>query len=407
MLPTTHWIEKDGSFTNSGRWAQWKDQVLPPQGQSRHDHWILADLFQRVKKLYQAQGGKFPDPITSLTFNYKDPLKPELDEIAREINGKDLTTGKQMTSFANLKDDGTTTTGDWIYTGSYLDSGNLMKRRGGIQDPKTNDPTGMGFYPNWSWSWPLNRRVMYNRASADLDGKPWDPARPGITWDGSKWVGDVPDYPLTMNPHDPNAWLPFIMNGEGVGRLFSNGMVDGPFPEHYEPVESPVANPLHPNNSASPVAFLYDKAAGRPNRFGTPQEFPYIATSYRLTEHEHYVTQHVPHLVQLQPKPFVEIPYELASEKGIKSGDHVRVSSKRGKVEVLALVTKRLGPMTVAGQKVYQIGIPIHWGYIGLSAESDPSHGRYWLANALTPFVGDANARTPEFKAFLVNLEKM
>src|SRR5438477_1055874 len=206
LLPATHWIEKDGSFVNSGRWSQWKDQVLPPQGQSRHDHWILADLFQRVKKLYQAQGGKFPDPITSLTFNYKDPLKPELDEIAREINGKDLTTGKQMTSFANLKDDGTTTTGDWIYTGSYLDSGNLMKRRGGIQDPKTNDPTGMGFYPNWSWSWPLNRRVMYNRASADLDGTPWDPARQGITWDGSKWVGDVPDYPATMNPHDPNAY---------------------------------------------------------------------------------------------------------------------------------------------------------------------------------------------------------
>src|SRR5438445_698394 len=407
MLPATHWIEKDGSFVNSGRWSQWKDQVLPPQGQARHDHWILAELFQRVKKLYQSQGGKFPDPILMLTFDYKDPLKPELDEIAREINGKDLATGKQMTTFANLKDDGTTTTGDWIYTGSYPDSGNLMKRRGGIQDPKTNDPTGMGFYPNWSWSWPLNRRVMYNRASADLDGKAWDPSRPGITWDGSKWVGDVPDYPATMNPHAPNAYLPFIMNGAGIGRLFSNGMVDGPFPEHYEPVESPVANPLHPNNSASPVAFLYDKAAGRPNRFGTPQEFPYIATSYRLTEHEHYVTQHVPHLVQLQPKPFVEIPYELAGQKGIKSGDRVRVSSKRGKVEVLALVTKRLGPMTVAGQKVYQIGIPIHWGYVGISADSDPSRGRYWLANALTPFVGDANARTPEFKAFLVNLEKM
>src|SRR5439155_491748 len=184
MLPATHWIEKDGSFVNSGRWSQWKDQVLA------------------------------------------------------------------------------------------------------IQDPKTNDPTGMGFYPNWSWSWPLNRRVMYNRASADLDGNAWDPSRPGITCDCSKWVGDVPDYPAPMNPHDPNAYLPFIMNGEGVGRLFSNGMVDGPFPEHYEPVESPVANPLHPNNSASPVAFLYDKAAGSPNRFGTPQEFPYIATSYRLTEHE-------------------------------------------------------------------------------------------------------------------------
>ena len=343
----------------------------------------------------------------ALSFDYKHPTKPELDEIAKEINGKNLSTGKQMSTFAMLKDDGTTTCGDWIYTGSYTEDGNLMKRRDGIQDVKANDPTGMGFFPKWSWSWPLNRRVMYNRASADLDGKPWDATRPGITWDGSQWVGDVPDYPKTMNPHDPNAWLPFIMNGEGVGRLFSNSMVDGPFPEHYEPIESPVQNPLHPANSASPVAFLYDKAAGRPNRFGTPSEFPYIATSYRLTEHEHYVTQHVPHLVQLQPKPFVEIPYELANDKGIKSGDHVRVSSKRGKVEVLALVTKRLGPMTVAGQKVFQIGIPIHWGYVGLSADSDPSKGRYWLANALTPFVGDANARTPEFKAFLVNLEKI
>jgi formate dehydrogenase major subunit len=411
MLPTTHWIEKDGSFVNSGRWSQWKDQVLPPQGQSRHDHWILADLFQRVKKLYQSQGGKYPDPIMALTFGYADPLKPTLDEIAKEINGKDLSTGKQMTSFSNLRDDGTTTCGDWIYTGSYLDTGNLMKRRDGIQDPTKNDPTGMGFYANWAWSWPLNRRVMYNRASADLAGNPWDPARPGIKWDStqSKWVGDVPDYPPTMKPltQDPTAWLPFIMNGEGVGRLFSNSMVDGPFPEHYEPVESPVQNPLHPSNSASPVAFLYDQVAGRPNRFGTAKDYPYIATSYRLTEHEHYVTQHVPHLVQLQPKPFVEIPYELANEKGIKSGDKVRVFSKRGKVEVFAIVTKRLGPMTVAGQRVYQIGIPIHWGYVGVSADSDPSHGRYWLANALTPFVGDANARTPEFKSFLVNLEKM
>ena len=407
MLPTTHWIEKDGSFTNSGRWAQWKEQVIPPEGEARHDHWILADLFDRVKTMYRQQGGKFPDPLLAMTLDYNDPKKPQLAEIAKEINGKDLATGKQMTSFANLKDDGTTTTGDWIYTGSYLDSGNLMKRRAGVQDAKTNDPTGLGFYPNWAWSWPLNRRVLYNRASADADGKPWDPKRAGITWDGTKWAGDVPDYPATMNPHDPAAWLPFIMNGEGVGRLFSNSMIDGPFPEHYEPVESPVTNPLHASNSASPVAFLYDQASGRANRFGTPQEFPYIATSYRLTEHEHYVTQHVPHLVQLQPEPFVEIPWELAQSKGIKTGDKVRVSSKRGKIEVLALATKRLGSMTVAGQKVFQIGIPIHWGYVGIPADSDPNHGRYWMANALTPFVGDANSRTPEFKAFLVNLEKM
>jgi formate dehydrogenase major subunit len=401
LLPTTHWIEKDGSFTNSGRWAQWKEQVIPPQGQARHDHWILADLFMRVRKLYQTEGGKFPDPILSLTFPYRDPTRPELDEIAQEINGKDLTTGTRLATFAALKDDGTTTAGDWIYTGSYPEGGNLMRRREGMQDPTKNDPTGLGFFHNWAWSWPLNRRVLYNRASADLTGKPWDPTRPGIQWDGSKWVGDVPDYPPTMNPLDPNAYLPFIMNGEGVGRLFSNSMTDGPFPEHYEPFESPIQNPLHPSVSTSPVAFLYDRAAGRPNRFGTASEFPYVATTYRLTEHEHYVTQHVELLTELQPEAFVEVPEQLAREKGIKSGDRVRVVSKRGKLEVRALVSKRLGPLTVDGKKVYQIGIPIHWGYVGIKT------GQHWLANALTPFVGDANARTPEFKAFLVDLEKM
>jgi formate dehydrogenase major subunit len=415
MVPTTHWIEKDGSFTNSGRWAQWKDQVLPPQGKARHDHWILADLFQRVKALYRQQGGKFPDPLFALTFKYQDPAKPLLDEIAQEINGSDLSTGKRMTTFANLKDDGTTSAGDWIYTGSYPDSGNLMKRTAGVQDAKANDPTGMGFFPNWAWSWPLNRRVLYNRASADLKGDPWDPSRPGILWDATqkKWVGDVPDYPATMKPYtqDPKAWLPFIMTGEGVGRMFSNSMLDGPFPEHYEPVESPVDNPLHPSQSASPVAFLYSGGSGAygavKDSFGTVADYPYIATSYRLTEHEHYVTQHVPLLVGLQPHPFVEVPEELAKAKGIQNGDRVRVKSKRGRIEVIALVTKRLAASTIDGKKVYTIGIPIHWGFVGVAADQDPSRGANWLANALTPFVGDANSYTPEFKAFLVNLEKI
>jgi len=409
MIPTTHWIEKDGSFVNSGRWSQWKDQVLPPQGEARHDHWILAELFQRVKQLYREKGGKFAAPIMALTLNYKDPTKPELDELAQEVNGFDLTTRQRVDSFAKLKDDGTTTAGDWIYTGSYPESGNLMKRRAGTQDVQKNDPTGMGFFPGWAWSWPLNRRVLYNRASADLNGRPWDRARPGIAWDQAqqKWVGDVPDYPPTMDPKSPKAWGPFIMTGEGTARLFSNSMIDGPLPEHYEPIEAPIPNPLHPNQSASPVAFLYDKAAGRDNRFGTVADYPYVATSYRLTEHEHYVTQHVPLLVGLQPQPFVEVPEELASQKGIKSGDRVRVSSKRGKLEVAAIVTKRLGGVDVGGKRVFQIGIPIHWGFVGLAAERDPGKGANWLANALTPFVGDANARTPEFKAFLVNIEKV
>jgi len=403
MLPTTHWIEKDGSFTNSGRWAQWKEQVLPPEGEARHDHWIMAELFQRVKDLYRQQGGAFTEPLVALSMPYQDVRKPTLDEIAQEINGKDLTTGKRLATFGALKDDGTTTAGDWIYTGIYPESGNLAKRRDGIQDPAKNDPTGMGFYPNWAWSWPLNRRVLYNRASADPLGRPWDPERAGIKWDATAklWVGDVPDYPATADPSNPASPLPFIMTGEGTGRLFSNGVADGPFPEHYEPIESPIDNPLHPAVSSTPVAFLYDSLAGRPNRFGSAADYPYVATSYRLTEHEHYVTQHVEQLVSLQPEAFVEIPAELAREKGIATGDHVRVSSKRGKLEVRAVVTKRLGPLQIDGKKIYQIGIPIHWGFVGINT------GQHWLANALTPFVGDASARTPEFKAFLVNIEKM
>ena len=401
LLPATHWIEKDGSFTNSGRWAQWKEQVMPPEGEARHDHWILAEVFQRVRELYRQQGGSYPAPLLELAMPYRDARKPELDEIAQEINGKDLVSGKRLATFAALKDDGTTTAGDWIYTGHYPESGNLTKRRDGIQDPAKNDPTGMGFYPNWAWSWPVNRRVLYNRASADPLGRPWDPSRAGIQWDGAKWVGDVPDYPVAADPTKPGAPLPFIMTGEGTGRLFSNGVADGPFPEHYEPIESPVDNPLHPAVSTTPVAWMYDERAGRGNRIGTAREFPYVATSYRLTEHEHYVTQHVEQLVQLQPEAFVEIPAELARDKGIETGDAVRVSSKRGKLEVRAVVTKRLGPLTIDGRTVYQIGIPIHWGFVGINV------GQHWLANALTPFVGDASSRTPEFKAFLVNVEKL
>jgi len=417
MLPTTHWIEKDGSFVNSGRWVQWKDQVLPPQGNARHDHWITAELFDRVKKLYREQGGKFPEPIYAMTSKYKNPLKPELDELLQEMNGFDLSTGKRLAAFIALKDDGTTTAGNWIYTGVYPDASapavagradpNLAKRRDGVQDVQKNDPTGMGFFHNWAWSWPLNRRILYNRASADTKGKAWDPKRPGIEWNGRAWVGDVPDYPVNMDPADPAAWLPFIMNGEGTARLFSNSMIDGPFPEHYEPIEAPIPNPRPPGQSESPVAFRCDQAAGRPSRFGTVKDLPYVATSYRLTEHEHYVTQHVPHLVGLQPQPFVEIPYELGKQLGIQSGDRVRVSSQRGRLEVLALVTKRLGPSIIDGKKIFQVGIPIHWGFVGVAADLHPELAKNWLANALTPFVGDANSRTPEFKSFLVNVEKM
>src|SRR5580765_699405 len=399
MLPATHWVEKEGSFVNSGRVVQWKDQVIPPEGQAMHDHWFAAELFHRIRVLYQQEGGKFPDPIRDLTMDYADPRKPTLDEVAQEINGRDLTTGKRLESFALLKDDGTTTSGNWIYTGHYPEAGNLALRRDGIQDPATNDPTGMGLYPKWAWCWPLNRRVLYNRASLDRFGRQYDPKRAILSWDATKklWVGDVPDYPKA-EPPGANAKPPFIMTGEGTGRLFTNSVVDGPFPEFYEPMESPVTNALHPTVQNNPAVFMYE---GIKETLGTAADYPYIGTTYRLTEHEHFVTQHVEHLVQLQPEAFVEVPAALAKEKGIATGDHVRVSSKRGKVEVRAVVTKRLGGLQIDGKTIYHIGIPIHWGFVGINT------GKHWVANALTPFVGDANTRTPEFKSFLVNIEKI
>jgi len=279
MVPTTHWLEKDGSFTNSGRWAQWKDKAVDPPGEAKDDHWVFAQLYQRLKGLYEKGGGAFPDPILNLDWSYSDPYYPDLTEVAKEINGRDLKTGKQLASFGLLKDDGSTAAGNWIYTSSFTEDGNMMARR------NVTDPTGMGFFHEWAWSWPLNRRVLYNRASADLDGKPWDPNRPGIVWNGQQWVGDVPDFPPTSPPSA--GMKPFIMLGEGAGRLFSlNALVDGPFPEHYEPLESPVQNLLHPQVQTNPKAVLFKDVQ---SQFGTPDKFPYVATTYRVTEHEHYV----------------------------------------------------------------------------------------------------------------------
>jgi formate dehydrogenase major subunit len=396
FLPATDWISKDGSFTNSGRWAQWKYKALPPEGEAKDDDWILGHLMVRLQKLYRTEGGPLPDPVLNVTMNYADPSSPSADELAKEINGTDLTTGKRLDSFAQLKDDGTTTSGDWIYCASYPEAGNMMARRG------TDDPTGLGLFPNWAFSWPLNRRILYNRASADANGQPWDPTRAGIRWNGTTWVGDVPDFPPTSAP--AQGLGAFIMTGEGVARLFAPGSLttDGPFPEHYEQTESPVPNALN-KVEKSPVAFHYEGVDATFASAGDP-DFPYVATTYRVTEHEHYVTQHVPYLVEAMPEFFVELPVELADEKGISNGGRVKVRSKRGEIEGVALVTKRMRPLKVGANKiVYQIGIPLHWHYESGTGEHAHSSA---MANLLTPYIGDANVRTPEYKGFLVNIEK-
>jgi len=250
----------------------------------------------------------------------------------------------------------------------------------------------------------MNRRVMYNRASCDLNGKPWDPSRKQVWFNEGtgKWVGnDVPDFKADSNPKDHMG--PFIMNPEGLGRLFVPlaGMADGPFPEHYEPIESPVANPLHPQQSNNPVVKKYTTDM---DKYGTADKFPYVCTTYRLTEHYHYWTKNNQMNMQLVPEPFVEIPEQLAAKLAIKAGERVKVTSARSTYYCKAMVTKRIKKMMIAGQEKFQVGIPIHWGYRGLE-DGRPENQRT-PANLLSPTAIDPNAYTPEFKAFLVNIEK-
>jgi formate dehydrogenase major subunit len=258
------------------------------------------------------------------------------------------------------------------------------------------DPDDTGAYSKWAFSWPANRRILYNRASCDINGKSWDPSRKLIEWDGSKWAGyDVPDIPPAAKPQEVG---PFIMNPEGVSRLFVRGLMrDGPFPVHYEPVESPVVNVVAPKVRGNPVARVFKDDM---EQFAEPasKEFPYAATSYRLTEHFHYWTKHVWVNAVLQPEFFVEISEELAKEKGIEKGGWVRVWSKRGEVTAKAVVTKRIKPLICDGKPVHVVGIPLHWGFMGVAKKG-------FGPNVLTPFVGDANIETPEYKAFLVNIE--
>jgi formate dehydrogenase major subunit len=410
-LPGAGFAEKDGHFVNSARWLQWKGIALPPPGQAKLDQEILATIFLKVRELYQKEGGKFPDPVLNAAFAYTNPYNPSLSEVAKEINGKALSditdpktnvtikAGQQLPGFAWLKDDGTTLSGNWLYCGSWTEAGALTQRRG------TDDPSGLGIYPNWAWSWPMNRRVLYNRASCDVNGKPWDPSRRQVWWDEAKqsWLGvDVPDFKPDSPPKDHMG--PFIMNPEGVGRIFVplGAMADGPFPEYYEPIESPIANPLHPNQNNNPVVKKYKTDL---DKYGTvDQGFNVICTTYRLTEHYHYWTKNNPMNVQLVPEPFVEIPAELADQMGLRGGEKVRVTSARSQYIAKAMVTRRIRAMTIDGKKMFQIGIPIHWGFRGIA--EDEGKTAKTLVNQLTPTVIDPNAFTPEFKGFLVKLEK-
>lgn len=396
MLPACGPYEKEGAVTNSGRWKQFRWKAIEPKHESKADVWICHNLARRVKDLYKGDSSTKGKIINALDWSYGDSDYPSNDLINREINGYDLTTGKTVLNFTKLKDDGTTSSGNWIYSGVFPDAApnedkNLAKRR------DVSDPGGMENYLSWSFAWPVNRRILYNRAGAGLNGKPWDPKRPGIHWDGTTWANgnDVPDFAATKAPTDPGGNDPFIMRPAGHGELFSS-MADGPLPEHYEPYESPVPNAFS-SVELNPAVKIW---SGKGNDKGDKANFPIVVTTYRLTEHwqSGSMSRNLEWLSELSGHMFVEMSEDLAQEKGIKNKDKVVISSARGEIEAYAMITKRFKPYTIRGEKVHHIGMPWHWGYMGITTGG--------IANTLTPHIGDANTMIPEYKAFLGNVRR-
>lgn len=420
MLPAAAFVEKEGSITNSGRWMQWRYQGPKPLGNSKPDGDIIIALGHKLKEIYAKKGGAFPEPILNLKWDYETNGKYDPHKVAKEINGyflEDVTVkgkafkkGTLVPSFAFLQADGSTSSGNWLYCNSYTEKGNMAARRSG-----KDAPNNIGLYPQFAWAWPVNRRIIYNRASVDPTGKPWDEKHWVIKfagdqkdgkWVSKKWVGDVPDggwYPL-QNPDGSarkDAKHAFIMRKHGHAQIFGPGRADGPFPEHYEPLESPVdKNYLNPI-MLTPTAAVYTTDAD-PYATNDPR-FPYVGTTYRLSEHWQtgLMTRTQPWLMELQPQVFVEMSEELAKLKGIKNGERVKVSSIRAGLEATAMVTKRFKPFKVAGKTVHQVGLPWSFGWRW------PASGKEESANLLTPPAGDPNTRIPETKAFMVNVAKL
>lgn len=386
LLPAASSMEKEGSVTSSARWMQWRYKVIDPPGDAKEDLWIINKLMLKLKELYASEGGPAAEAITELDWDYG--TTPDAHKVAKEINGYDLNTGQLVSNLTKLKADGSTSCGNWIFSGSYNEDGNMSARR------DNNDSSGIGLFSSWAWAWPLNRRIWYNRASVDLDGNPWDEERTVIEWDSleNKWLGDSPDGGAA--PINNGGGYPFIMKKPyGRAHIFGAGRADGPLPEHYESWESPIDNPLSSQQS-NPVI----KIAGNVSK-GTREKYPIVATTYRLVEHmgSGTMTRNISGIVELMPEMYVEISEQLAEEKGISDGDNIVINSARGSTEALAMVTKRLRTLTVDGKEVHQVALPWNWGFAGESKGS--------ITNTHTAFVCDPNTMIPEFRAFLVNIE--
>lgn len=407
-LPCALIYEKPGTILNSGRWLQWRYEAVKPWDEAKPDYEICDLLYKELTRLYQEEGGANPDPILKMKWDYYVDDKMDPRAVCMALNGYrvagssipdakvDLCKG-----YSELQADGSTACAMWIYSGFWNNKEDILNPAAQPIGRRDNyDASHVGLFSNWAYSWPDNRRILYNRASSDPQGKPWNPDKVLNYWDGSKWVLiDRPDFVAAKNgePVPPNNNA-FFMLWEQNGRLESYGMVDGPLPEHFEPFETPIdKNPLNGQLQNPMLAFGDMPSVKR----GSAEEYPIIATTYSVTELWQTGSQSrsCPALLEAMPDQFIEISEELAKEKGIKSGDMVRVWNNRGSAMVPAVVTIRIKPLYVEGENRHIIGTTHHFGWAGTFGTGD-------VVNDLTPNVGDPNTFVPEYKAFLVNIAK-
>ncbi|MGH9496960.1 MAG: molybdopterin dinucleotide binding domain-containing protein, partial [Candidatus Sulfotelmatobacter sp.] len=403
LMPAAGHAEKDGTFTNTQRLLQWREKAVDPPGDSRSENGFVFHLGRLLKEKSRKDPRSRDAGLNALTWDYPTEGKheePVAEEILKEINGWTVADKKLVSGFTALKADGSTACGCWIYSGVFPEAG---RNRSNERDAK--DFYGHG----WGFAWPSDRRILYNRASARPDGKPWSEKKKLVWWndDAGKWTGnDVPDFVATKRPdHQPApdsvgddalaGDKPFILHADGLGWIWvPRGLNDGPLPAHYEPLESPVRNPMYPSQQTNPVA---NSLARLGNEYAnSPDErFPYVLTTYRLTEHHTAggMSRTLSHLAELQPELFAELPVELACELSITNGEWVTVVTPRGAIGARALITPRMQSLEINGKIVQQVGLPFHWGYSGL-VKGD-------IGNDLTAISEEPNVRIMEPKGLL------
>jgi formate dehydrogenase major subunit len=409
FFPAAAHTEKDGSFTNTQRLLQWHHTALEPPGEARSELHFMYHLGLRLKKLYSKSMHPKDLPIQHLKWDY--PTKgvrqePDAEAVLKEVNGYTVTDGKPISGYQELKDDGSTACGCWIYSGVFAEGINQAARR-----KPGREQTWVA--PEWAWAWPSNRRILYNRASADPQGRPWSERKKYVWWDDQegKWTGhDVPDFiadrPPSYRPSDDAEGIdtisgidPFIMQGDGKGWLYvPGGLLDGPLPTHYEPQESVVENALY-GQQCNPARMEWRRKDNRYHVASHDPRYPFVITTYRLTEHHTAggMSRWLSWLSELQPEMFCEVSPPLATEKRLVNGEWATVTTARGAIECRVLVTERLAPLRIGGREVQQIGLPYHWSGIGLATGD--------AANELTSFVADPNVAIQESKALTGNIE--